>query len=99
MNQYNFKSIIEFIVEFFSELPPSVVSFLCGFGFFCLMAFCGYMLAFVVAFFAFAFTQSATISLVSFIACIVIFSLFGIIQGYRMFKGIKLNYEKQGSEL
>jgi len=93
----NANTMIKHFVEFFSELPPGVVAFIAGFGFFALMAFCGYALAFVVSFFVLAFTQNGIFVVISFIACTAAFSIFGIIQGYKMYKNIKLAYKQQQS--
>jgi len=98
MNHPNFNSAIKIVLEFFSELPPTAVAALCGIGICALLVFCGYMLSFVVAFFVFAISQSGTISLVSYIGCIAGFAIFGMIQGYKIYRGIKLNYEQQVSE-
>jgi|GEM_PF-2753592 len=89
MQPPNFNSSIKFIIEFFSELPPAVIAFLFGFGFFGLMVFCGYTLAFVVSFFVLAFTQNGAFIVSSFIACIGAFSIFGILKGYKMYKILK----------
>jgi len=42
-----------------------------------------------------AFTQNGTFIVISFILCIAAFSIFGILHGYTMYKGIKDSYQQQ----
>lgn len=98
MNPVNFDSIIEFIGEFFSELPPAVVAAIAGIGIFAIIILCGFGAAFVISFLIYGFTQLAMLSAVSFIACIAISAILGIFYGYRMYRNIKLAYQNQTSE-
>jgi len=41
MHRPNITSIIEFIAEFFSELPPTAVAAISGIGIFAIIALCG----------------------------------------------------------
>ncbi len=98
MHRPNITSIIEFVAEFFSELSPTVIAALSGISIFSIIALCGYGMAYIVGFFAYAITQSGMFTLISFIACIAIGCLLGLYNGYRIYKNIKLGYEHHQAE-
>lgn len=97
MSEFNFNSTIDFIAEFFSDLPPKAVAIIVGVSFFALMVFCGLSAAFVIGFLALFVTQSGYIVVGTYVLCVAAFSIFGLIKGYQFYKNIMLSYENSQS--
>ena len=93
MSEFNFKSVIDFIAEFFSDLPSKAVAIIVGVSFFALMVFCGFAAAFVTSILILFSTQSGVFFAGSYILCVAAFSIFGLIKGYQFYKNIMLSNE------
>jgi len=95
MSQFNINSLIEFLGEFFSELPPQALAIIISISTVMIYVLCGFAIAALVAFFTYAITQSGPIALGLFALLVFGSLVYGLIRAVVNYKKLMLSYENQ----
>ena len=93
MNQPNFNSIINFIGEFFSEVPPRALAIILSIITLALYVAGGIVVASIVGFLALGFTHSGPMVLSICASLVAIASIFGLIKAIQTYRNIMLSYD------
>lgn len=93
MNQFNINSIIEFIGEFFSDLPPQALAIILSIITLALYMAGGIVVASTVGFLALGVTHNGPIVLSICVILLAIASIYGLTKAIQNYKKIMLGYE------
>ncbi len=93
MSQYNINSVIEFIGEFFSDLPPHALAIITS-----IITLAGYIaggivIATIFGFLALYFIKNGMTILFLCALITTLFSIYGVIRAFMNYKYIMLSYE------
>ena len=98
MSQPNFNSIINFIDEFFSEVPPQALAIIISIITLTLYIAGGAVIATIVGFLALGITHSGPTVLIICILIVAIASIYGLIKAVKTYRIITLSYENKNSK-
>lgn len=95
MSQLNINSIIEFIVEFFSELPQPVVAFIFSLGVFAMIVWAGGIIILILGFFAIFITQYGIVIIGNCVLIFLALCIYALIKAVHSYKSTMLRYENK----
>ena len=95
MSQPNLNSIIDFIGEFFSEVPPQALAIIISIMTLVLYIAGGAVIASIVGFLALGITHSGPTVLTICVLIVAIASIYGLIKAVKTYKIIILSYENK----
>jgi hypothetical protein len=93
MSKININSAIEFIGEFFSELPPQAIAMIICISTLGLYIMCGVILAAILGFLALSITKNGIIILTLCAILVTVFSIYGLIKAIQSYKNIIQRYK------
>lgn len=93
MSQININSAIEFIGEFFSELPPQAIAIIISIATLGLYIICGVVIAAILGFLALSITKNGIVILTLCTLLVAVFSIYGLIKAIQNYKNIIQRYK------
>ncbi len=98
MNQININSVIDFIGEFFSELPPHALAIIIGIITLGLYSMIGVAMATILGFLALFITKDGIAILILCAILVATFFIYGLAKAILSYKNIMLRYDIDKNE-